>query len=168
MSGWVNALRGSVGLPLSDSIPPTACQGSVWASSAHPLQLGSLMGPTFPLLACCLSIIFSHPNPPVSCVLPTHPLLCFIFFCWSVFSPSLFSFVAFWRCFTLPQWVIFHPVRMNKAHPMHKNLLFSRPVSVQLWAGPSFSASLRMLWVCVLLQQQISLHILCCQPCVSL
>lgn len=30
---------------------------------------------------------------------------------------------------------------MNKAHPMNKNFLFSRPVSVQLWADLSFSAS---------------------------
>lgn len=129
---------------------------------------GQPHGPPAPS-ACLLPVnhLFSSESTCVLCA-PPSPSALFYFFCWSVFSPSLFSFVAFWRCFTLPQWVIFHPVRMNKAHPMHKNLLFSRPISVQLWAGPSFSASLRMLWVCVLLQQRISLHVLCCQPCVFL
>ena len=135
----------------------------------HPSSAaGQPHGPRLPS-ACLLPVnhLFSSESTCVLCA-PHSPSALFYFFCWCVFSPSLFSFVAFWRCFTLPQWVIFHPVRMNKAHPVHKNLLFSRPVSVQLWAGPSFSASLRMLWVCVLLQQQISLHVLCCQPCVSL
>lgn len=169
MSGWVNALPGFVGPPLSYSLPPSACQVSVWSSPIHPLQLGSLMGlpPSLCLPAACQSFFLIRIH---LCLCAPNFTLCSGFCCcWSAFSPSLFSFVALWRWFTLPQWVVFHPVRMNKAHPMHKNrFLFSRTVSVQLWAGLSFSASLRMRWLWVLLQQQIFLHVLCCQPCVSL
>lgn len=80
VSGWVNALRGFVGLPLSDSLPPAACQGSVWASPTHPLQLGSLMGPppSLCLPAACQSSFFIQIHPCLLCSHP-HPLLCFFF-----------------------------------------------------------------------------------------